>query len=216
MTTSVRRLWVAATDLELACAPCGPGRKMEGPWSWSRHDADATLATGAGPVAAAAGLSWFLALHPVQEIVGIGIAGSLVGAPFQVGAVCRIGSDRFDGLGAEAGDGTPLALPFPGLENGPWLLEAPSDLAWLPTATGLTVGSATGTARTALRRRRLGADLESMEGAAWACTAARFDTPFSQVRAVSNVASFRSPPSWDVASALQALQRALRSRGVPA
>lgn len=216
MTTSVRRLWVAATDLELACAPCGTGRKMEGAWGWSRHDADATLATGAGPIAAAAGLSWFLALHRVQEIVGIGIAGSLVGAPFVLGAVCRIGSDRFDGLGAEAGDGTPLELPFPGLENGPWLLDAPPDLAWLPTATGLTVATATGTARTALRRRRLGADLESMEGAAWARTAAHFGIPFSQVRAVSNLASFRSPPSWDVASALHALQSALLPQGAPA
>jgi futalosine hydrolase len=216
MTTSVRRLWVAATDLELACAPCATGRKMEGPWRWSRHDADATLATGAGPVAAAAGLSWFLALHPVQEIVGIGIAGSLVGAPFGVGAVCRIGSDRFDGLGAEAGDGGPLELPFPGLENGPWHLAAPPDLARLPTARGLTVATATGTARTALRRRRLGADLESMEGAAWARTAARFSTPFAQVRAVSNLASFRSPPSWDVASALRALQSALLPQEAPA
>ncbi len=209
MTTSVRRLWIAATDLELACTPCGTGQRIEGVWSWSRHDADASLATGAGPVAAAAALSWFLAQYKVQEIVGIGIAGSLVGAPFPVGAVCRIETERFDGLGAESGQGTPLVLPFPGLENGPWRLASPPDLSHLPSAAGLTVASATGTARTALRRRQLGADLESMEGAAWARTATRFHTPFAQVRSVSNVAGFRAPGSWDVAAALRALQSAL-------
>lgn len=212
MMASVRRLWIAATDLELSCAPCGVGQRIEGTWDWSRHEADASLATGAGPVAAAAALSWFLALHQVQEIVGIGIAGSLVGAPFPVGAICRIGTDRFDGLGAESGQGTPLELPFPGLENGPWILANPSDLSHLPTAAGLTVASATGTARTALRRRQLGADLESMEGAAWARTALRFHVPFAQVRAVSNLAGFRAPESWEVATALRALQSALVPR----
>jgi len=209
MTSRVRRLWIAATEPELACAPHAPGTPQNGPWPWSHHGTEAFLATGAGPVAAAAGLSWFLASHAVHEIVGIGIAGSLLGAAFPLGTVCRLVSERFDALGAESGQGVPVALDFPGLEPGPWPLASFPDLAHLPAASGLTVWQATGTARTALRRRAQDADLESMEGAAWARIADRFGIPFAQVRSVSNVAGFRDSSSWNIPLALRSLQAAL-------
>jgi len=207
----VRRLWIAATAPELACAPLGPGSPRDGIWRWTRHDRDASLVTGCGPVAAASSLSWFLAEREVGEIVGIGIAGSLPGSGLEVGSVHRVVRDRLVEFGAESGDGQFLSLPFEGLENPAHELARPPDLAHLPSATAITTALATGTALAALRRRVQGADLESMEGAAWAAIAARWNIPFAQVRAISNAASFRDRDSWDIPLALRRLAETLAS-----
>lgn len=207
----IRRLWIAATEPERACAPLGPGSPRDGFWHWWRHGPDASLVAGCGPVAAASSLAWFLATREVGEIVGIGIAGSLPGSGLAVGSVHRVVRDQLVESGAESGDGQFLPLPFEGLENPPLSLACLPDLAFLPTAEGITTSLATGTARSALRRRARGADLESMEGAAWAAIAARWGIPFAQVRAVSNPASFRDRDSWDIPLALRRLAETLAS-----
>lgn len=212
MTELLDRLWVAATLPELACAPGIPdaeGLRQDGPWEWSRQGNVAFLATGAGPVSAAAALAWFLALNPARSVVGIGIAGLLPGSSCHRDGVYRVVRDGFPDHGAESRDETVLPLDFPGLKERTFLLDSPPDLAHLPTASALTVGMATGTARTGLRRRASGADLESMEGASWAFAASRIGTPFAQVRAVSNLAGFRDRSEWDIPDALRRLRQAL-------
>lgn len=206
------RLWVAATLPELACAPGAGGAEVTpevSPWTWSRRGEVAFLATGAGPVSAAAALAWFLALHPVRSVVGIGIAGLLPGSSCAREGVFRVVRDGFPEHGAESRDEAILPLDFPGLRERSFQLDTPPDLVHLPPACALTVGLATGSARTALRRRAGGADLESMEGASWAFAALRFGTTFAQVRSVSNLAGFRDRADWDVPGALQRLRLAL-------
>lgn len=216
MSDSIQRLWVAATLPELACAP-GVGSLPETfPWTWTRKGPVAYLATGAGPVSAAAALSWFLANHSVTSIVGIGIAGLLVGSSCHREAVVRVVQDSFPELGAESSRGEIVPLAFPGLQEREFPLDCPPDLLHLPIALGATVGLATGTASTALRRRSTGADLESMEGASWAFVAQRWNIPFAQVRSISNQAGFRDRGDWDIPGALQRLRTALSQVKVPA
>ena len=212
MSGSLARLWIAATGPELACAPgSSDAESVEptSPWRWSRRGDVAYLATGAGPVSASAALTWFLSRHSTNSIVGIGIAGVLPGSSCRRDQVYRVVRDSFPESGAESARGEVLPLDFPGLEEREFALDAPPDLSHLPTAVALTVGLSTGTAGTALRRRETGADLESMEGAAWAFAASRWRIPFAQVRSISNVAGFRDREAWDIPGALGRLRRAL-------
>lgn len=206
----IARLWIAATRPELDCAPLENPMPEEGPWLHLRAGSDAGLVTGCGPAMAAAGLSWFLARHAVGEVVGIGIAGAYPGSACLLGRAYRIDSDRFLDLGAEEGTGgAPLRLPFPGLDTRPFSLACPARFAHLPGATGATASLSTGTAATAFSRRDTGADLESMEGAAWALVASMFGIPFCQIRAVSNTAGPRDPSRWTISHALAALHASL-------
>lgn len=207
---SIRRLWIAATPAELARAPLHGAPAGAGPWPFFELDEDAGLVTGCGPAMAAAGLSWLLAQRAVENIVGLGIAGAYPGSHCRMGAAYRIRTERFLDLGAESGSSSGiLALPFPGLDTAPMRLDSPDAFASLESAEGATVSLATGTARTALSRRATGADLESMEGAAWTMVARAHSIPFAQVRAVSNIAGPRAPGAWNVAGALDALGAAL-------
>jgi len=205
----IRHLWIAATGRELSCAPIGPGLAVDGAWEWSRHGLDAALITGCGPVAAAASLSWFLGTREVEGIIAIGIAGCYPGSSCRVGGVYRICEDRLIDLGAEDGDGSVLTLPFPGLECRLRELWCPPEFSRIPVARGATTSLCTGTVATATRRRASGADLESMEGAAWAEVAIRFGAPLAQIRSVSNVASSRNRETWDVNGAIAALTEVL-------
>lgn len=209
MSEPIHRLWVAATLPELACAP-GVGSLPETfPWTWTRSGSDAYLATGAGPVSAAAALSWFLGEQTVRSIVGIGIAGLLVGSSCRRQDVLRIVRESFPEHGAESPRGEVVSLDFPGLQERDFAMDCPADLLHLPTAVAITVGLASGTARTALRRRATGADLESMEGASWAFIASRWNIPCAEVRSISNLAGFRDRGDWDIPGALERLQASL-------
>jgi futalosine hydrolase len=216
MSDTFARLWVAATGPELACAPgASEAETIPGtsPWNASRRGDVAFLATGAGPVSAAAALGWFLGVHSVRSIVGIGIAGLFVGSPCRRTDVHRVVRECFPDLGAESPGGEVLTLDFPGLRDREFPLDCPADLGHLPTAAAATVAVATGTASTALRRRATtGADLESMEGASWAFVASRWNIPFAEVRSISNIAGFRNRSDWDIPGALERLRDAI-SRG---
>lgn len=208
----VRRLWIAATSAELACAPLGTGAPGTAP---PPTDQDEGLVTGCGPLAGAT-LAAFLARHAVREIVGIGIAGVFPGSFCRVGEAYLVRSERPCGWGAEAGRENEIVdLPFPGLAPEVLTLSCPPDLAHLALADSCTVALATGTAETAMSRRSLGVDLETMEGFAWAVAAQAVSVPFAQVRAVSNVAGPRDRASWKIAPALEALAKALANKDRP-
>jgi len=64
----------------------------------------------------------------------------------------------------------------------------------------------TGTAETAHQRRsRIRADVETMEGAAWALVCQRFGISLSQARGISNLVGLRNRESWKIPEALRAL-----------
>lgn len=209
----VRRIWVAATLPELSCAPLRDGIPVDGPWPGLRSGTDIGIATGCGPTAGAA-LAWCLARFQPRDIVGLGIAGVYPGSPCKVGRVYSIRTDRFLDFGAESGCSDSVeALPFPGLSHDVFTLAHLPEFDHLEPADAATTALATGTAQTAMRRRASGADLESMEGSAWAQVARSMGVPFAQIRAVSNVAGPRDRGSWIIPAALEALRTALAPCG---
>jgi len=193
-----RVLWVAATRAELAGLP-------ESAWS---------VTTGCGPAAAAAGLALALAAGRPDRIVGVGIAGAYPSSPFRPPQVVRVDEDAFADLGAESPSGFldlwSLGVPDPGVEKR-YLSEVPAFLSHLPGARGATCSTCTGTLATQRLRESTGAQIETMEGAAWALVASRCSIPFHQVRAISNAAGPRDRGGWRIPEALSALSTFLGS-----
>jgi futalosine hydrolase len=173
-----------------------------------------TLVTGCGPAAAGARLGFALGRSPVPDlVVGIGIAGAYPQTGIGLGTVVRIATEGFADLGCQDGEAfvdlLDLGLFEPGVRSH-WDLAAPVFLGGLPVVRGTTCSVCTGTMATAIeRRRRTGASIESMEGAAWALACQTAGVPFAQVRAVSNVAGPRDRPSWRIPQAMAALKRSL-------
>jgi futalosine hydrolase len=197
----MRILWIAATAAELECVP-----PLRAGW--------AGLATGCGPAAAGARLGLSLGRSPVFDlVVGVGIAGAYPQTGIGLGTVVRIATDGFADLGCEDGrtfvDLLDLGLSDVGVQSR-WELASPLFLDALPVARGTTCSVCTGSLETAVeRRRRTGASIETMEGAAWALACQAAGVPFAQVRAISNVAGPRDRPSWRIPQALSALKRSL-------
>jgi futalosine hydrolase len=191
-----RILWVAATRQELT----------------GLADSAWTAVTGCGPAAAAAGLAMALMEGKPDRIVGVGISGAYPSSPFRPPDVVRVDVDSFVDLGAEGPDGFldlwTLGIPEPG-SNRQYLSESFDPIAHLPAARGATCSTCTGTLATQLLREATGAQVESMEGAAWALVAARCSIPFHQIRAISNIAGPRDRLSWKMREALDALSSAL-------
>lgn len=204
-------LVVAATRFELETHPRFPGGSPEpGPWELWRGEREDFLACGPGPALAGAGLGWALGRLGSPRVLGLGIAGAFDGSGLRNGDVRWVAWEAFGDLGAEDGeawlDFPALALPgLPAANRFP--LEVPAGRLGVGA---LTVSAATGSEATArARRERHGADLESMEGAAWALACRRLGTGFAQLRAVSNRAGRRDRSSWDIPGALAALRREL-------
>jgi futalosine hydrolase len=74
------------------------------------------------------------------------------------------------------------------------------------TGPVLSVSTITGTAqRAAMLTRRFGPTAEAMEGYAVGVAATAFDTPFAEIRVISNAVGHRDRSTWDVAGALAGL-----------
>jgi len=193
-----RVLWVAATKAELAGIPSN---------AWC-------VATGCGPAAAAAGLAIALGAKRPDRIVGVGIAGAYPSSPFRPPQLVRVDEDAFVDLGAESPSGFldlwSLGLAHTGVDRR-YPSEVPGFLSHLPSARGATCSTCTGTLATQRLRESTGAQIETMEGAAWALVASRLSIPFHQVRAISNAAGPRDRASWKIAEALTALSSFLES-----
>jgi len=189
-------LWVAATAQELVGLP-----------STAR-----TVVTGVGPAAAAAGLALELARGRPSRIVGLGIAGAYPGAGLELDDVVQIEQDSFVDLGVRTPEGFlgiwELGIPQPGvpeqIPSTPW-----SRLDFLRGVRGGTCSVCTGTMEDAQARSDAGAQVETMEGAAWGLVAIRSDIPFHHLRAISNVAGPRERDRWRIREALLRLAEAV-------
>jgi len=209
------RLVVAATRFELERHPRFPGGDpLPGPWDCWDAQGVRYVATGPGPALAGAGLAWALAAGDCREVLGIGIAGAFDGSGLGIGTAHWVAWESFGDLGAEDGEDW---LDFPALAL-PGLPAANRFGLALPHGCrgvgATTVSAATGSEATAmLRRARTGADLESMEGAAWALTCRRFGVELMQARGISNRAGRRDRAAWRIGEALEALGRLLGVAG---
>ena len=185
-------LWVAATPGELVGVP--PGARA--------------LITGPGPICASVELAHELSKCVPDRIIALGIAGAYPNSGLQLLDVVRVDSDCFLDIGAETDDGfRDLAdLGIPGIEI-PGRLDASTwgVLSGLPGVRGGTCSTCTGTKDTAWRRSAR-AQIESMEGAAWASSARKWSVPYNQIRAISNFCGPRDRSSWKIPEALEQLK----------
>ncbi|MEF3698576.1 futalosine hydrolase [Desulfolutivibrio sp.] len=184
------------------------------------------VCTGVGPVATAAVLGRALARRPkISGVVQLGVAGSFDLEAAPMGATLCVIRETWPEYGLAGADGVAprgIGLPMAICPDGPVheTLGADPDAAAaamglaLPAAFGraasLTVAGVTGTMeRAALLHARHGALLENMEGFAAALACRLAETPFLQIRTVSNLVGSRRSGHWDLKGALAGLRPAL-------
>ncbi|MBS1817077.1 MAG: futalosine hydrolase [Acidobacteria bacterium] len=180
------------------------------------HKIDVLL-SGVGMVATAVWTTRALAIGGYDLALNLGVCGSF-NPDLPPPTVVHIVSESMPELGAEDG---PAFLPIGQLgllkdDEYPWTsgrllnLEPPPipALAALSEVAGITVNTVHGDeasiARLLARER---ADVESMEGAAFAYACLAAGVPFAQVRAVSNRVERRNRAAWDLPGAIAALGR---------
>ncbi|MGJ7031808.1 futalosine hydrolase [Niabella hirudinis] len=201
-------LLIAATELEIG--PLNSLLKEQG-------TVDVVVA-GIGGVCTAYGLAKQLTRQRYDLVLQGGIGGSFT-TQYAPGAVAVVSSDCFGDLGVvEAGQRRSVfdlqlaqadAPPFTGgrLLNPHHGLMA---LSGLSRAMGVTVNEVTTDRDTILHfKNDLGAEIESMEGAALHYVALQESVPFLQVRAVSNYVGERDKTKWALKEAVFKLNETL-------
>ncbi len=196
----MRLLIVAATEAEV-----GPFIQKNAHFHWPCS----VLITGVGMVATAYQLGAYLAKHPVEALLNVGIAGSF-GNDLPAGSLVRVLSDSFSELGAE-NDMDFLSIDQMGFgrqrfaENARGL-EQMTTLNVLRQVRGITVNTVHGNEQSIERiRQRLHPQVESMEGAAVFYCAEQMDIPCVQVRSISNLVETRNTLNWNIPQAIEKL-----------
>jgi len=185
------------------------------------------LVTGVGPTFTAFALSRFNIIKEIDFAVNIGIAGAFNQA-VNIGDTFQVDRDCFGDLGIEEADGSftdvwdlelmnKKSFPF----SNKWIINDSKQklAATLPTATCLTVSCVAGTRSTInARTLKYNADLESMEGAAFAYACKMMQVDYLQIRAVSNHVEVRNQDNWNIDLAIKnvnaALINSIRSQGL--
>ncbi|MFZ4564739.1 MAG: futalosine hydrolase [Bacteroidales bacterium] len=182
------------------------------------------LIPGVGMVQTAYFLGRQLALKQYDLAVNAGVAGTF-NKSIPLGSVVNVIEDCVPELGAEDGANflsvfelgltDPDAYPYKGgrLINAPLnavVFDTLEVIKKLPEVKALTSNTVHGDAENIARIRRIsGADLESMEGAAFffGCFSAKM--PCLQIRSVSNLVEERDKSRWDLDLALKNLNKVL-------
>lgn len=183
---------------------------------------DRVLELGVGKVAAAVGLTSYLAEHRPAGVVLFGVAGAHEGGP-AVGEGCLVERDWLADEGVWAPDGF-LGIDALGLgRRGPWRADrALGDwvqgrlAAPVAEVLGATVSLCSGTDDAAQRARVQCPDarVETMEGAAVGLVCERAKVPWAQLRVISNRTGDRDRAGWDLPGALGVLH-AMMARLLP-
>lgn len=173
--------------------------------------------TGIGSLATAYHLTAMFKDERPELVIQAGIAGSFE-TSLQPGTVVLVGQDRQADLGAEEDNGWrdiyDLNLAdqneFPFLEG--WLKNPDRDLErfGLPIVDAVTINEiTTKPQRIAQIKRKYHAAIESMEGAAFHYVSLQQKIPFLQIRAVSNFVGDRDKNNWQIATAIENLNKKL-------
>lgn len=190
-------------------------------WQGLEHpDAFDVLATGVGPMAAAASTAAALAMRTYEAVISMGIGGGFPDA-CQIGDLVVATELVAVELGAETESGfspvDQLALGVSRIACDPQQVKRFVDVlsrTQYPTVAGpiLTVSTVTGTATTAKERaaRVPGAAAEAMEGFGVAVAAQMYQVPVFEIRSISNAVGPRDRSSWKMKEALEGLTEASR------
>lgn len=156
--------------------------------AWGGGDAE-YLATGIGAEATVRALEEKFGGGSIfDRVVDLGVAGSST-ERFPIGSVVHVTRERH---------GENPAAWF--VQESPW-----PELGFLPSASGHTLQELSD------HLRSPGAEIETMEGAAFFETCLRHGIPFAEIRAVSNRVGERDHALWDISLALRNLETALRT-----
>ena len=174
------------------------------------------LVTGMGPVATAASLTNYLALHGagIDGVLNIGVAGAYIDSGLAMLDIClaqqeflgdfgicmQEGIEDFD-PGLEK-PGTPLVFINNLVDRFETILHD-QNIAFKPV-NFVTVNCCTGTTeRGRFLRDKFAAGCENMEGAAVAMVCRNFNIPCVELRCVSNMVEDRDPANWKLAEAIE-------------
>lgn len=170
------------------------------------------MVTGVGPTFTAFALSRFSDIKNIDFTINIGIAGAFK-RDINIGDTFQVDRDCFGDLGVEEADGQvsdvfDLELmksnDFPFSQK--WMINDTKRKmeSHLPLASCLTVNCVSGTNPTIeLRKNKYNADLESMEGGAFAYACKMMQMDYLQLRAVSNHVEVRNKENWNIELAIQ-------------
>ncbi|WP_038047078.1 futalosine hydrolase [Thermus caliditerrae] len=176
------------------------------------------LETGIGKVNAALTLAAWAGQNPVEKALLFGIAGAYPGAGLTPGAVVLVGEEVEADLGLRAGL---EPLGFPALQVGerryynrfpldPGLTQELAQVLGLKVVVGLTRDLVSESPEEAeALARQWGAQVESMEGAAFARACLALGVRGAELRAISNPAGVRDKKAWRVREAVEALEEAV-------
>ena len=172
---------------------------------------------GVGPVAAAVTTTSLLAKNKYDLVINAGIAGGFTGQA-ELESIVIANQILAADLGAETEDGflpvEKLGFGFSRIPVDTILTEFLTDAlkaSGLAATSGavLTVSTVTGTAESTseLTRRVPEAVAEAMEGFGVASAAQFFNTPFCEIRSISNAVGPRDKDAWKLKEALESLEK---------
>jgi futalosine hydrolase len=177
------------------------------------------LVTGVGMAYTGICLGQALACDKFDLAINAGVAGAFDSA-VPLGEVFNVISEQFGDLGVEEADGRftdvhqlglidPHRAPF---FDGKLLNLKGAEFDFLPTCKGLTVNRVHGYLPSIEAvRSKYGADVESMEGAAFFLACLSADVPFLEIRAISNHVEPRNRENWNLTLAIENLNQTLIS-----
>lgn len=148
-------------------------------------------------------------------VINSGIAGSF-NRKLKLGELVNVTKDCFADFGIETGSSYKSIFEqglidkneFPFKDS--WLINKSKSLTQLNSATSITVNTVSGNESTILlRKEKYNADIESMEGAAFAYVCEMNKVSYLQIRSISNVIDIREQQKWDIELAIQNLNSEL-------
>ena len=190
------------------------------------------LETGIGLVNTAQVLTGALETAPHVLVLQVGVGGAYPGSNLLIGDIAVATEENYGELGIETVDSweSAEAIGIPLLEgNRDYFNTFPLDSARVARAETLirgwswhgippffckgpfvTVQQCTGTESKGRQlAERFGAICENMEGASAAHVCARYETPFLEVRGISNPVEDRNRDAWDLPLAAERAQQAV-------
>lgn len=179
------------------------------------------LQTGIGKANAAGTLGIALGRHQIGRVISLGIGGSLPDSGIGIGERVLASRSVFADEGIETPSGfldcRSLGFPLYEGDRGDGLEPDGALVALIEgvvdrQAVVATVSTCSGRDDLALRvRRRTGAGVEAMEGAAVMLTCRRLGVPGAEIRVISNTTGDRDRQVWDIGRALRVLGETSRA-----
>lgn len=216
MSTEIDTMLVVAADSEAKAVFEAFGFPDEDPEELTRLDGGLwLLVTGIGKANAAGAVGIALAQNPTDRVISLGLGGALPDSGLSIGDRVLASRSVFADEGVDTPNGflDCRSMGFPiykddrglGLECDPELYHQIKGIIDHQSVVA-TVSTCSGRDELATRiRRRTGAGVECMEGAAVMLTCHRLGVPAAEIRVISNTTGDRDAQVWDIGRSLRVL-----------